>query len=103
MDRRRFLVTSLAGAFAAPLAAEGQPTRSAENVYRIGFLIPISIEAPGSAPPSSTRIAAFTERMKELGWVEGRTFKMELRFSDRDEGKLRNAALELAGLPVNLI
>ena len=33
MDRRRFLLTSLAGALAAPLAAEAQP---AGKVYRIG-------------------------------------------------------------------
>jgi hypothetical protein len=31
MDRRRFLLTSLAGALAAPLAAEAQ---QAEKVYR---------------------------------------------------------------------
>jgi hypothetical protein len=35
VDRRRFLVTSLAGAVAAPLAAEAQ---QAGRVYRIGFL-----------------------------------------------------------------
>jgi hypothetical protein len=34
MDRRRFLVASLAGAIAGPLAAEGQ----AGKVYRVGFL-----------------------------------------------------------------
>jgi len=32
MDRRRFLLTSLAGVLAAPLAAEAQP---AGKVYRI--------------------------------------------------------------------
>ena len=35
MDRRRFLLTSLAGALAAPLAAEAQ---QAGKVPRIGFL-----------------------------------------------------------------
>jgi hypothetical protein len=35
MDRRRFLLTSLAGALAAPLAAEAQ---RAEEVYRVGVL-----------------------------------------------------------------
>jgi hypothetical protein len=37
MDRRRFLLTSLAGALAAPLAAEAQ---QAERVYRVGYLGP---------------------------------------------------------------
>ena len=35
MDRRRFLRTSVAGALAAPLAAEAQ---SAGKVYRVGVL-----------------------------------------------------------------
>ena len=34
MDRRRFLLTSLAGALAVPLVAEAQPTKS----IRIGWL-----------------------------------------------------------------
>jgi putative tryptophan/tyrosine transport system substrate-binding protein len=89
--------------FALPPTSEGQPARSAERVYRIGFLIPISVPDPASAQPPIRRNPAFTERMKELGWIEGRTFKMELRFSDRDEGKLRSVALELARLPVDVI
>ena len=40
MDRRRFLLTSLAGAVAAPLAAEAQ---QAGKVYRIGVL---SLDSP---------------------------------------------------------
>jgi spermidine/putrescine-binding protein len=34
MDRRRFLLTSLAGALAAPLAAQAQP---AGRVLRVGY------------------------------------------------------------------
>jgi ABC-type uncharacterized transport system substrate-binding protein len=43
MDRRRFLLTSLAGALATPLVAGGQQTG---KVYRIGFL------RPGGAKPA---------------------------------------------------
>jgi putative tryptophan/tyrosine transport system substrate-binding protein len=43
MDRRRFLLTSLAGALATPLVAGGQ---QAGKVYRIGFL------RPGGAKPA---------------------------------------------------
>jgi len=42
MDRRRFLLTSLAGALTAPLAVKGQQVPRA---YRVGVL------SPGSAPP----------------------------------------------------
>jgi hypothetical protein len=37
MDRRRFLLTSLAGALAAPPAAEAQP---GAKVHRLGLLTP---------------------------------------------------------------
>jgi hypothetical protein len=54
MDRRRFLLTSLAGAFAAPLDVRAQRT---EKVYRIGYLgnapWPDAFRRPSvfSAPP----------------------------------------------------
>jgi hypothetical protein len=44
MDRRRFLLTSLAGALAAPLAAEAQRM---EKVYRIGALDPPTVALSG--------------------------------------------------------
>ena len=43
MDRRRFLLTSLAGALAAPLAAEAQ---QAAKVARIGYLAPNLAASP---------------------------------------------------------
>ena len=43
MDRRRFLLTSLAGALAAPLAAEAQP--AAGILYRIGVLTELRSDA----------------------------------------------------------
>ena len=44
MDRRRFLLTSLAGALAAPLNARAQP---AGKMWRIGYL--------GEHPTDSSR------------------------------------------------
>ena len=42
MDRRRFLLTSVAGAVAVPLVAEA---RQAEKVYRLGVRTLISVPA----------------------------------------------------------
>jgi hypothetical protein len=64
MDRRRFLLTSLAGALAAPLAAEGQQAR---KVYRIGWL---GITPPA---PSDAGWEAFVAGLRELGYVEDET------------------------------
>ena len=63
MDRRRFLLTSLAGAFAAPLAAGAQEAR---KVYRIGWL------APGVPPANPAAKGPFRQGMEALGYVEGR-------------------------------
>jgi hypothetical protein len=62
MDRRRFLLTSLAGAFAALLAAEAQ---DAGKVYRIGLL------SPYSSAESVSWHRAFRRGLRDLGWIEG--------------------------------
>jgi len=79
------------------IAAEAQ---LAKKIWRIGFLIPVSLP---DAASRMGRLPAFTERMKELGWPEGRAFTMESRFTERDEPKLRSAAVDLARLPVDVI
>jgi hypothetical protein len=58
MDRRRFLLTSLAGALAAPLAAEAQ---SAGKAWRVGFV--------GAETLSTNRhsLDAFRLGMREQG------------------------------------
>lgn len=58
MDRRRFLLTSLIGALAAPLAAGAQVTG---KVARVGLL------SPAPSPPQR----AFEGRLAELGYREG--------------------------------
>ena len=69
MDRRRFLVTSLAGALAAPLAAEAQP---AAKIARIGYL-----RDAGAAGARQTE--AFRQGLRDLGYVEGRNVVIEYR------------------------
>jgi hypothetical protein len=63
VDRRRFLLTSLAGALAGPLAAVAQQTG---KVYRIGVLLPL-----GVTPPILPR---FLAGMRDRGWVENQGF-----------------------------
>jgi hypothetical protein len=59
MDRRRFLLTSLAGALAAPRVVTAQQTG---KVYRVGYL--------SFAP--STAVGEFRDGLRELGYVEGK-------------------------------
>jgi putative tryptophan/tyrosine transport system substrate-binding protein len=92
MDRRRFLLTPLAGAIAAPLVAEGQ---QAGKVHRIGVLSP---EAP---PPGI--LEGFREGLHELGYVEGKTITIELRHSGGLNDRLAAMAEELVRLRVDAI
>jgi hypothetical protein len=72
--KRRDFITLLGGAAAAwPLAARAQQT---DKLPTIGLL--------GSTTPSaeSQRIAAFMQRLRELGWIEDRNITIEYRWAE---------------------
>jgi putative tryptophan/tyrosine transport system substrate-binding protein len=94
MDRRRFLLTSLAGALAAPLAAEPQ---QAGKVSRIGYL------SAGALPTYPTFENAFREGLRELGYVEGRNIALEYRWAEGKYERLPELAAELVRLKVDVI
>ena len=62
MDRRRFLVTSLAGGLAAPLATEAQKART----YRVGVVY--------QGGPYAGFIGGLRDGLKDLGLEEGKHF-----------------------------
>jgi putative ABC transport system substrate-binding protein len=72
MDRRRFLLTSLAGTLAAPLAAEAQP---AGKVYRLGFLQPL----PNTRDVNFREV--FSQGLRDHGYIEGQNIVIEHRMS----------------------
>jgi putative ABC transport system substrate-binding protein len=74
MDRRRFLLTSLAGALAVPLAAEAQQVG---KVARIGLLV------TGPRPDEHSCVLALRRGFAEMGYVEGRTHVLEVRWAER--------------------
>src|SRR5215472_6302701 len=79
--RRKFLATLLGGAAATwPLAARAQQPARLPNV---GYM--------GSATPATQGqwAAVFAQRLRELGWIEGRTIAVEYRWT---EGRTERAA-----------
>ena len=72
MDRRRFLLTSLAGALAAPLAAEAQQVT---RIPRIGYLAPYKAQDPTSIRYRD----AFRQGLRELGYIENQNIVIEYR------------------------
>ena len=95
MDRRAFLATLTSGLLATPLAAEAQPAGTA---WRIGVLS--FTRFPGE---ENRRIEAFRQGLRDLGYVEGRNFIIEYRYSDGKDELLPALAAELARSRVNVI
>jgi len=74
--------------------AEAQPAK----IYRIGYLDSSSLS--GTAPFLET----FRQRLRELGWVEGKNIAFEHRFGDgKGSERLKELAAELVQIKVDLI
>jgi putative tryptophan/tyrosine transport system substrate-binding protein len=92
MKRREF-ITMLGGAAAWPIAARAQQPG---KLPTIGFL--------GAAPSiESQRIAAFVQRLRELGWIDGRNLAIEYRWAEGRDERYTEIAAELVRLKVDVI
>jgi putative tryptophan/tyrosine transport system substrate-binding protein len=94
VDRRRFLLTSLAGVLAAPLAAEAQRGKTPV----IGVLSPWgpSLHPAGQREP-------FERGLRDLGWTPGSTIVIQQRYADGKHDRLPKLAAELVQMKVDLI
>src|SRR5262249_22825653 len=93
--KRREFITLLGGAAAAwPVAAGAQQP---SKLPMIGFL--------GSSTPSIQGQwgAAFVQRLRELGWIEGRKVALEGRWAEARPGGGAEIAAEFVGLKVDII
>jgi putative tryptophan/tyrosine transport system substrate-binding protein len=96
MKRREF-ITLLGGAAAAwPLAARAQ---QGERMRRIGALMNVG----ESSLVGQNRIAAFMQRLHQLGWIDGRNIRIDTRWAAGDAERFRNYAAELVGLAPEVI
>jgi ABC-type uncharacterized transport system substrate-binding protein len=93
--RRREFITLLGGAASAwPVAVRAQQPGKLPN---IGFL--------GATTPSaqSQWTAAFVERLRELGWIEGRNVAIEYRWMEGRNERVAEIAAEFVQLRVDVI
>jgi putative tryptophan/tyrosine transport system substrate-binding protein len=93
---RRAFISLLGGAAAAwPLAARAQ--QPAGKLPTIGYLI--------SGTPEGQRAwaAAFVQRLRELGWIEGRTVAIEYRWGEGRSERFAEVAAEFVRLKVDVI
>src|SRR5262245_21809752 len=95
--RRREFITLLGGATMWPLAARAQ---QAERMRRIGVLQSGAADNPGV----QVWLAAFLQRLLELGWSEGRNLQIEYRLvALGDAERTRKYAAELVALAPDVI
>ena len=94
--RRRDLIKGIAGsAIAWPLAARAQQN---EQMRRVGVLVSAGIETDAQAG-----VALFREVLHQLGWIDGRNVRLEVRWSAGDPAKARKNAEELVALQTEVI
>jgi putative tryptophan/tyrosine transport system substrate-binding protein len=87
------LVTATAVLWAAPADAAD----SAQKVVRVGFV------DPESRSTGMRGTAAFWQRLRELGWVEGENFTVERRWADGQLDRLPALMAEVVGRNVDVI
>src|SRR6516162_2573765 len=93
MRRREFIKLLMGVTSALPLPARAQ---QADKLPTIGFL--------GSDPVGfSPWTAPFVARLRELGWIEGRTVSIEYRWSEGRTERYVEIAEEFVRLNVNVI
>ena len=92
-DQRRDFITLLGGAVAWPMAARAQ--QSAMPV--------IGILGAASASAWAQWTDAFVKRLRELGWVDGRSVTVEYRWAEGRSERYSEIAAEFVRLKVDVI
>ena len=83
-----FLVVLLLGTWDHCASAE-----EAAKMVRVGVL----------ADPETHPIQSFRERLRELGWIEGKNVLFDYRWAEADDTRQPALVAELVALPVDLI
>ena len=96
IKRREFIALIGGAAVAWPLAAGAQ---QGERVRRIAVLM------PGAAddPEYQARMTAFLQGLAQLGWLDGRNARIDIRWTAGDADRIRKYAAELVALAPDVI
>jgi putative ABC transport system substrate-binding protein len=93
--KRRAFITLLGSAAAAwPLAARAQQPGKLPTIGFLGATTPLV---------ESQRLAAFVQRLRELGWMEGRNVAIEVRWAEGRSERFAEIAAEFVRLKVEVI
>jgi ABC-type uncharacterized transport system substrate-binding protein len=93
--KRRDFITLLGGAAAWPLAASAQQR---ERMRRIAVLSGLAAD-----DQDKVRLAAFQQRLQQLGWTDGHNVRIDYRFAAANAENYRKYAAELVALVPDVI
>jgi putative ABC transport system substrate-binding protein len=93
--RRRAFIVGLGGAAALPMVARGQQSK----VWRVGYLTPASADDEVSVG----LFDVFRLKLRDLGYVEGKNLRLDLRRAEGDYTRLPTLAVELVSLAPDVI
>src|SRR5262245_2654993 len=93
MRRREFITLLGAAAAAWPVAARGQQAK----------LPTIGVLGASTSLNWNPWTAAFVQRLRELGWIEGRTVAIEYRWAEGRNERYSEIATEFVRLKVDII
>jgi len=92
--RRREFITLLGGTAVWPVVARAQQPGKLPTIGYVG----------GGGPTSQrTWVAAFVQRLRELGWIEGRTVAIKVRWAEGRDERLAEIAAEFVRRKVDVI
>jgi putative ABC transport system substrate-binding protein len=94
--RRRDFITLVGGTAAWPLAARAQQSGTMRHV---GVLMAYA----ESDPEAQTWVTAFREELQRLGWVEGRTILIDIRWAGANVESIERSAKEVVALKPELV
>jgi putative tryptophan/tyrosine transport system substrate-binding protein len=95
IGRREFITLLGSAAAAWPVAAPAQP----KQMRRVGIFMDLSEQDQ----EGQTRVAAFRKGLQDLGWIEGRNLRSDIRWTAGDPARMRRYAAELVGLAPEVI
>src|SRR5262245_25707043 len=92
--KRRHFITLLGGVAAWPLTARAQRPGKPPTIGFMGSTTP---------PVAAQWVASFVQRLRELGWLEGRDVAIEYRWAEGRNERFAEIAAEFVRLKVDVI
>jgi putative ABC transport system substrate-binding protein len=96
--RRREFITLLGGATAASVAwPRATGAQTPPKIPRVGFI------AGGNPAATEHTLGAFQQKLRELGYVEGQSIALEVRWAEGRLERISELVAELVDLKVNVL